>query len=473
MPEPSIRLLVTVGLSYGSAHLYNKKYVFHPKDVDANHSTAYDRNKFILVSGLLLSWFYNGYSMVHSLATVAVSYTILWFGVQTGQRSNACMAVWIFNALYLLSGYFFAPADSYDISWTMPQCILCLRLMGLAFDVSDGGTITTYNSNQTYPLSFGVDTPLPALPSWDQVAAYCYFPSAFLVGPQFSFSLYSRWLADPQLQDKPMTNWEETRKAQSAAMVKCLLLAFMYMFLQLTIGNQYPTSYLLTDAYMQQSFLKRCFMFLVCGKFVFVKYISVWLLNEGACISFGIAYDGEDEQGIAKFDGLSNILPWTFETATSIGQVIDSFNVNTNLWCKYYVFKRMKWAGSKDMSRAAALLFLATWHGFCSMYYVVFFWEFICVLSEQTLQRRTKQFYATYVRGNELHSLIWNIGSYLVCSATLYYAVVGFDLLTLHRSWVAYKSVYFIGHILTLLVLASDQHLHSPASSSLAGKKKH
>ena len=27
----------------------------------------------------------------------------------------------------------------YDISWTMPQCVLCLRLIGVAIDVYDGG----------------------------------------------------------------------------------------------------------------------------------------------------------------------------------------------------------------------------------------------------------------------------------------------------------------------------------------------
>jgi hypothetical protein len=28
--------------------------------------------------------------------------------------------------------------DNYDICWTLPQCVLCLRLIGLSFDVSDG-----------------------------------------------------------------------------------------------------------------------------------------------------------------------------------------------------------------------------------------------------------------------------------------------------------------------------------------------
>ncbi len=28
--------------------------------------------------------------------------------------------------------------EEYDISWTMPQCVLCLRLIGLSWDLYDG-----------------------------------------------------------------------------------------------------------------------------------------------------------------------------------------------------------------------------------------------------------------------------------------------------------------------------------------------
>lgn len=28
--------------------------------------------------------------------------------------------------------------NDYDIKWTMPQCVLTLRLIGLVFDVADG-----------------------------------------------------------------------------------------------------------------------------------------------------------------------------------------------------------------------------------------------------------------------------------------------------------------------------------------------
>jgi lysophospholipid acyltransferase 5 len=36
------------------------------------------------------------------------------------------------------SGYFSVAKETYDISWTMPHCVMCLRLIGLAMDVHDG-----------------------------------------------------------------------------------------------------------------------------------------------------------------------------------------------------------------------------------------------------------------------------------------------------------------------------------------------
>ena len=39
----------------------------------------------------------------------------------------------------IFKGYVSMGYVDYDISWTMPQCVLCLRLIGVAIDVYDGG----------------------------------------------------------------------------------------------------------------------------------------------------------------------------------------------------------------------------------------------------------------------------------------------------------------------------------------------
>jgi lysophospholipid acyltransferase 5 len=44
----------------------------------------------------------------------------------------------VFQLGYLVVGYFALNKDTYDISWTMPHCVMTLRLIGLAMDVHDG-----------------------------------------------------------------------------------------------------------------------------------------------------------------------------------------------------------------------------------------------------------------------------------------------------------------------------------------------
>lgn len=46
--------------------------------------------------------------------------------------------LFIFQLGYLVTGYVILSVETYDISWTMPHCVMTLRLIGLAMDVFDG-----------------------------------------------------------------------------------------------------------------------------------------------------------------------------------------------------------------------------------------------------------------------------------------------------------------------------------------------
>ena len=46
--------------------------------------------------------------------------------------------LFVFQVFYLVAGYVVMNKDTYDISWTMPHCVMTLRLIGVAMDVHDG-----------------------------------------------------------------------------------------------------------------------------------------------------------------------------------------------------------------------------------------------------------------------------------------------------------------------------------------------
>ncbi|CAO3593254.1 unnamed protein product [Absidia cylindrospora] len=407
-------------------------------------------------------------------------------------------------------------SNDYDISWTMPQCIICLRLMGFSMDFMDGkiapatSTITTFttttttttattattatvmekpptvddskskngvsaststeistatssdsSSSSTRPLSFGPNTALTELPAFSQMVAYCFYPSAFLIGPQFSFSLYQEWLLFYDTQGSA----SQKSKQQYKYARTCLGWAVGYLMLQQLIGSHYPTSYLLTSDYASLSPLHRFGIFWLAGKFVFTKYLGVWLLTEGATTLFGIGYEGQTSTGEHSFEGLANVNPIKYETATSLEHIIGSFNINTNMWSKYYVFKRLRWMGSKTASQIGTLAFLAIWHGFHYGYFTTFLLEFLDVTAEGILRKWVA--YAETVIGNKdaspssrwiRHALAW-----FLTTSTLFYAGVGFDLLSISSSWVAYRQVYYFGHVGLVILFASSFFL--PRSS--------
>ena len=56
---------------------------------------------------------------------------------------------WLFQ-LYLVIGYYFevVSGKEYNISWTMPHCVLTLRLTAVAFDLYDGQKVSPFGRVQ-------------------------------------------------------------------------------------------------------------------------------------------------------------------------------------------------------------------------------------------------------------------------------------------------------------------------------------
>ena len=161
--------------------------------------------------------------------------------------------------------------------------------------------------------------------------------------------------------------------------------------------------------------------------------------------------------GRRQFGGLANALPTNFETATSIDHVIGAFNINTNLWTKYYVFKRLKFLNNKTISQFGALAFLAIWHGLHINYFTTFFCEFAVTYCESILRRRLLPCVLAHTAKNPLLLAAWKVVAWCTCSAALHYCVVQFDLLKFSKMWTAYSNVYFIGHFILLAIFLVDK----------------
>ncbi|XP_066996784.2 lysophospholipid acyltransferase 5 isoform X2 [Anabrus simplex] len=375
--EPALRLLLSILIGYPLALVH--RYTLYGKGSTLQHI-------FFIVSGLSIGYFNYGTEVLHSTASVLVVYAIL---VLAGGTAASVLLVFTFSMGYLLMGYYMTGTETYDIKWSMPQCVLTLRLIGLAFDVYDGR--------------------------------------------------------------KPILNESGLPSCLYAALKRGSL-GFVYLGIYQLGTSFLPDSYLLSQTYDILPFWKKCIFLGLWGKITLYKYISCWLISEGVCISTGLTYNGKSKEGEALWDGCANVKLRVFEGASKFGHYITSFNINTNHWVAQYIYKRLKFLGNRYLSQASALLFLAIWHGLHSGYYMCFFMEFVVIKLEKDVENMLlkNENLRTFLEQSWMVPVIWIILK-LYTWVFMGYCLVPFALLSFPRWWQVYKSVYFIGHIVFAL----------------------
>ena len=75
-------------------------------------------------------------------------------------------------------------SDGYDIKWTTPQCVLCLRLISVTWNVYDGAQKEEKLSEDQRDLS--LKQPLSLL----ELFGYSYCFCGFLSGLQYTYKRY-------------------------------------------------------------------------------------------------------------------------------------------------------------------------------------------------------------------------------------------------------------------------------------------
>ncbi|KAF9902518.1 hypothetical protein EC991_004810 [Linnemannia zychae] len=308
IPEPSLRLLLTVLAGYPISIFY--RLIFLNKTSSIVGESA--RNSFFLVSGLLMSYFFNSFDIIHPLTTCVGTWLICRVValVAPKNRSLASSLSFVFNFGYLLTSYKYAATEEYDICYTMQQCVQCLRMIGYGMDFMDGqpksakkpAVATEEKKIETpapapapaapaaagrdkTPISFGRDIALAKLPTLAETIGYAFFPFAFLVGPQFSFSLYKKFIS-MELFNVPIpasAAGSDEAKAAAAATAngipqgslryatRCFFLGVFYLGLGQVLGGFFPTAALLGKAFLERSFLERVFIFWWTGKTILNK----------------------------------------------------------------------------------------------------------------------------------------------------------------------------------------------------------
>jgi len=400
------------------------------------------QNIFFASSGIGLIYGCYGKDVMHSVICTFTQW--LTFKLAGSSKYQVYFS-FLFQFGYLLAGYAYTSTEGYDICWTMPGCVMCLRLIGFAFDRHDGNKpVEKRRPDQK-------DRAIESNPSLLETFAYIFNFNGLMIGPQYPLSLHRRLVAGE------LTNEKGKRPDSVGEGLKLMLYGTALLgWSQLTSGYFSP-SFMETDAFFEMALWKRMCFISACGMFHMYKYISSWTVIAGATTITGLGYKKE-EDGSHRWNAIQNINFKGYHTATSYDETIKSFNINTNDWVARYIFKRCRWMGSRHLSHLTALMFLAVWHGYHACYFHMFAYEFICVNGEKAMfdvTARTKWIQA-------LPSWVRKAVGYVYLNFTWGFCIIDFMLVrpTYIRVW---QSIYFMHHgfwvtlWLSMMVISSQQ----------------
>lgn len=427
--DGAVRIVISLLLGYPLAFLYRRCFLGKAPKM---------QHLFFTVCGLWLCYFNFGWHTIHSVINILLIHLLL---MTAGGTVTSVVLAFVINMGYLCLGYYWTMSENYLIKWTTPHCVLCLRLIGLVLDVFDG-QLQEEKLSAEQKESF-----LRSRPSLLETCGYTYFFGGFLVGPQFSMKRYLSFVNGHFLTD------DRSPPDSIKAGLQKLLLGLLCISTYQVLNQFFPDAMFLSEQLLTSSFWSICLFVVIWSKVMLYKYVGCWLITEGACILTGLTHNGKNEAGDVKWDGCANVDLWNYETASTCQQLVNSFNINTNKWMGKYVFKRLKFLGNKDISQIATLGFLALWHGLYSGYFTNFFLEFFLIKFEREASSLPITARVVDVM-NRLPGgwlLLWIVKKVHV-QFILGYALIGFCLFTYPRYMPVYHSMYYVVHILYILI---------------------
>lgn len=263
--------------------------------------TRNETNLIFTVCGILICIFNYGYEVYHSLLSVTFTYII----INLLYKSKYLVPVsFIFHISYLLIGmysvvynssydmynmslkimswnfffhsqfstlgYYKTSTENYDICWTMCHCVMVLHLIGLTFDVSD---------SIKKPEVLGITDSRPyKIPSLVEVFGFAYFPPTVIIGPQFSFKRYYEFV-DHQ--------YDVGQKNFSFGLTRFLTGVLYLSVYQLLAMFIVPDNFFMSSEFDSKNIIYKLLLVGLWGRASLYKYISCWILSEGAAICAG------------------------------------------------------------------------------------------------------------------------------------------------------------------------------------------
>lgn len=362
------------------------------------------------------------------------------------------------------------------------QMVLTMNLTTFAWDIYDGQMRKAEDCDEQQKSQR-----ITEFPTIIEFLGYCFYFPGVLIGPATRFVDYRAW-ANGTLYSSPKGKEKEGSAATSRpppgrllAAGKELAIGFAFLGVYALFASDWDFSALTRPAseggVRSEPFLWRAWFAVVASFMARTKYYGIWTLTNAACILSGLSYNGlapvsDSDSGKVgselasrtRWNRCQNVDILGVELAQNWKELLDHWNMNTNVWLRNNVYKRIAKPGRKPGFKSTMFTFVtsAFWHGIAPGYYVAFVLGGFCQSAARSLRKNLrprvfqdpaqsgnlKSF--TSIRGFDPLQIVYVLLSIAAVHTTLCFAAMAFILLDLQTIFAAWASLYFYGIIMVL-----------------------
>ncbi|KAK4056260.1 Lysophospholipid acyltransferase [Microbotryomycetes sp. JL221] len=403
--------------------------------------------------------------MLDSVAT----WLIVKWGIKTKQGRTMPWLVFVvvmghltFNNIHT----YMNRVNSGTIEITGSQMVLCMKLISFAWSAYDGQQPDAeLDATQR-------STKISKIPGIIPFLGYTLFFPSVLAGPSFSYAAYDAWTSHALFKkeseaDKslPKTSRSMIPAGRRRKAMKRMITGLAY----LAVYSLYSWAFAY-DRMLEPAFKAK-----------------VWYQSESAYILSGLGFNPRT----GHYDASRNVRIRTIELAPNFKILLDSWNINTNIWLRECIYKRVTKKGRKPGFKSTQITFItsALWHGVNPCYLMTFVLGGLYQSIGRSLRACVRPFFlppgsvplapshkppsattpSPAKEGKQEVStppipvvktppppqtpLKWayDVVGIVMTQLALNFAVTPFMLLSVRVSWQAWKVVYFYGLVLAVV----------------------
>lgn len=402
------------------------------------------------------------WSFAQLLANCLITYFMTYANV--GGKRNMPWYVFTFQMghltiNHLIRAYGNIPLTTIEI--TAMQMVLCMNLTSFAWSVHDGKNRTADQCDEQQRSMRITDAEFPSLLEF---LGYAFYFPGVLVGPSTRYTDYRDWASGKIYKTKDGNPPSGRFLTGSIELLKGL--AFMAVWA--TYSPRFFYEAFITPAgdpssALQFGFSGRIAYVFVVGIVARFKYYGIWTLTNGACIVSGLSYNGNRADGSSRWDRCKNINVLGVEFANNWKELLDAWNMNTNVWLRNNVYKRVARPGKKPGFKSTMATFLtsAFWHGVAPGYYFTFVLGGLLQSVGRSARSHFRPLAFKDVRSpNPTPSTLTKFNAVqlaycavciLATQLTMDFAVLPFMLLEVKKSWAGWGELYYFGILAALI----------------------